>query len=102
MSCAKDRIYIGSGDNSVELTPHPVDTDPPGTCSRFYGQADWARGTHMRQGWMHGRATGERQQFEWKHGWEAGRMHRRMWEAIGGWGLGMHLTRVGRWTISDR
>ena len=37
-------ITVGSGDNSVELTPHPMDTDPSGTCSRFYGQASWVRG----------------------------------------------------------
>jgi len=80
----REPITVGSGNNSVELMPHPVDTDPAGTCSRFYGQADWVRGGRMRQGWMHGRATGERQQFEWQHGWDAGRMHQRMWEDMGG------------------
>ena len=34
-------ITVGSGDNSVELTPHPMDTDPSGSCSRFYGAANW-------------------------------------------------------------
>ena len=77
-------ITVGSGDNSVELAPHPVDTDPPGTCSRFYGQADWVRGGRIREGWMHGEGTGaSRQQFAWEHGWEAGRMHSGMWEAMG-------------------
>jgi hypothetical protein len=77
-------ITIGSGENSVELTPHPFDTDPPGTCSRFYGQADWVRGGRMREGWMYGSGAGaSRQQFTWEHGWEAGRMHSGMWEAIG-------------------
>lgn len=76
-------ITVGSGENSVELTPRPVSTDPPGTCSRFYGQADWARGGGVGRGWMHGRAIGERQEFEWERGWEAGRMHSRMWEDMG-------------------
>lgn len=78
-------ITVGSGDNSVELTPVPVETDPPGTCSRFYGQAEWVRGGRMREGWMHGGGAGaNRQQFAWEHGWEAGRTHSGMWEAMGG------------------
>jgi hypothetical protein len=77
-------ITVGSGENRVELTPHPVDTDPPGTCSRFYGQADWVRGGQMREGWMGGGGAGAgRQQFAWEHGWEAGRMHSGMWEGMG-------------------
>ena len=78
-------ITVGSGDNSVELTPVPVETDPPGTSSRFYGQAEWVRGGRMRDGWMHGGGAGtNRQQFAWEHGWEAGRTHSGMWEAMGG------------------
>ena len=78
-------ITVGSGDNSVELTPVPVGTDPPGTCSRFYGQAEWLRGGRMREGWMHdGGAGTNRRQFAWEHGWEAGRTHSSMWEAMGG------------------
>ena len=80
----REAITVGSGANSVELTPYPVDTDPPGTCSRFYGQADWARGGSFREGWMQSRGMGTRQEFEWQHGWEAGRMHTRMWEEMGG------------------
>ena len=79
----REPITVGSGQNSVELTPHPTETDPPGTCSRFYGQADWVRGGRVREGWMQGRAMGMRQEFEWQHGWEAGRMGRHMWEAMG-------------------
>ena len=79
----QEPITLGSGGNNVELTPHPIDTDPAGTCSRFYGQADWARGTGARQGWMQGRGTGDRQEFEWQHGSEAGRMQGRMWEGMG-------------------
>ena len=76
-------ITVGSGQNTVELMPHPTETDPPGTCSRFYGQADWVRGGQMRIGWMQSRAFGGRQEFGWHHGWEAGRMGSRMWEDMG-------------------
>jgi len=79
----REPIVVGSGQNRVELTPHPLDTDPPGTCSRFYGRADWVRGASVREGWMEGRAVGNRQEFDWQHGWEAGRMHGGMWEAMG-------------------
>lgn len=77
-------ITVGSGENSVELSPYPTATDPPGTCSRFYGQADWARGGDVRRGWMMGAGAGSRQEFAWEHGWEAGRMHGGMWEEMGG------------------
>lgn len=79
----REPISVGSGDNKVELTPYPTDNDPEGMSSRFYGQADWARGAGVHQGWMEGRATGDRQQFEWRHGREAGRTQRRMWEEMG-------------------
>lgn len=79
----REPITVGSGDNTVQLTPHPVDSDPPGMCSRFYGQADWVRGGRMHEGWMHGGRTGTRQEFAWEHGWEAGRTHTAMWEAMG-------------------
>ena len=79
----REPITVGSGENSVELTPYPTETDPPGTCSRFYGQADWVRGGSFREGWMQGRAMGARQEFGWQHGWEAGRAQRGMWEAMG-------------------
>jgi len=80
----REPITVGSGDNNVALAPYPTDTDPPGTCSRFYGQADWARGEGVREGWMQGRGIGDRQAFEWRRGWEAGRMHGGMWEDMGG------------------
>ena len=79
----REPITVGSGENSVELTPYPTETDPPGTSSRFYGQADWVRGGSMREGWMQGRAMGTRQEFDWQRGWEAGRMGRGMWDAMG-------------------
>lgn len=79
----RESISVGSGDSSVELEPYPTDDDPEGMSSRFYGQADWARGTDVRRGWMEGRATGGRQQFDWHHGREAGRTQGRMWEGMG-------------------
>ena len=79
----REPITVGSGQNTVELAPYPTETDPPGTCSRFYGQADWVRGGSIREGWMEGRAMGMRQDFAWQHGWEAGRMGRGTWEAMG-------------------
>src|SRR5262245_34704112 len=54
----KEPITLGSSEKSLELTPHPMDTDPSGTCSRFYGEADWVRGGGVRHGWMHGGGTG--------------------------------------------
>src|SRR6266536_484585 len=44
----KESITVGSGDNSAELMPHPLDGDPSGTSSRFYGHADWMRGGNVR------------------------------------------------------
>ena len=79
----REQITVGSGDNSVELAPHPMDTDPSGTCSRFYGQADWVRGGNVRHGWMHGGGIGTHQEFDWQHCWQGGRSHGRMWEEMG-------------------
>ena len=77
-------ITVGSGDNSVELVPQPVGTDPPGMSSRFYGQAEWLRGGRIHDGWMRGGGVGTgREEYAWEHGWEAGRTHSDMWEAMG-------------------
>lgn len=76
-------ITAGSGENRVELMPHPVATDPPGTCSRFYGQAEWVRGGKMRAGWMEFGDGANRQAFTWDHSWAGGRMPSGMWEAMG-------------------
>jgi hypothetical protein len=77
-------ITVGSGDDSVDLVPYPVPTDPPGMSSRFYGQAEWLRGGRLREGWMHGGGVGQsREHYTWEHGWEAGRTHDDMWEAMG-------------------
>ena len=76
-------ITVGSGDNSVELTPHPMDTDPSGTCSRFYGHANWVRGGDIHSGWMHGGGTGDHRTFDWNHSWKGGQSHGQMWEDMG-------------------
>jgi hypothetical protein len=79
----KEPITVGSGDNSVELTPHPTDSDPSGMCSRFYGHADWVRGGDIHNGWMHGGGTGDHHTFDWNRCWQAGRSHGHMWEEMG-------------------
>jgi hypothetical protein len=80
---AKEPITVGSGDKSVELMPHPTDTDPSGTCSRFYGHADWVRGGGVHNGWMHGGGIGDHRTFDWSRCWQAGRTQGRMWEEMG-------------------
>jgi hypothetical protein len=79
----KEPITVGSGDRSVELMPHPMDTDPSGKCSRFYGEADWVRGGGVHSGWMHSKGTGGHTEFEWQRCWQAGRTHGHMWEEMG-------------------
>lgn len=79
----RESITVGSGDKSVQLTPHPMETDPSGTCSRFYGHADWVRGGGMQSGWMEGGGMGGRHTFDWSRCWEGGRSHERMWEEMG-------------------
>ena len=76
-------ITVGSGDDSVELTPHPMDSDPSGLCSRFYGGADWVRGGGVQHGWMHGGGTGDHRTFDWSRCWQGGQMHGHMWEEMG-------------------
>jgi hypothetical protein len=75
-------VTVGSGEHRVELRPRPMDNDPSGTSSRFYGQADWARGGDARRGWIEGFGLRERREFDWQHGWEAGQMRGRMWEEM--------------------
>lgn len=79
----KEPIAVGSGDNSVDLAPHPMDTDPSGTCSRFYGEANWVRGGSVHNGWMHGGGVGDHQTFDWSRCWQAGLAHGHMWEEMG-------------------
>lgn len=78
----KEPITVGSGDNSAELIPHPMNTDPAGTCSRFYGHADWARGGTISHGWMAMRGD-QRHSFDWRGCWQGGKAHGRMWEEMG-------------------
>lgn len=80
----KEPITVGSDENSTELIPHPMDTDPAGTCSRFYGHADWARGGTIRHGWMAMRGEGsQKHSFDWRGCWQGGKAHGRMWEEMG-------------------
>lgn len=79
----EEPITLGSGDKSVELTPHPTDTDPSGRCSRFYGQVDWVHGGEIRNGWMHGGGVGDHKDFGWSRCWQAGLSHGHMWEEMG-------------------
>lgn len=80
-----DPITVGSGNNSVQLMPHPMPDDPPGMCSRFYGQADWIRGGGIHHGWLSAHGQGEhRQQFDWSRCWQGGRSHDAMWREMQG------------------
>jgi len=77
-------ISVGSGNDRVDLMPYPTNTDPPGRCSRFYGQADWIRGGRIQQGWLH-HPGGESQhnEFAWNRCWNAGRSNGAMWTNMG-------------------
>ena len=72
-------IIIGSGEDSVELMPHPATADPPGTSSRFYGQAEWVKGGGIRYGWLHREGAQDHREFNWQRCWQAGRTHAPMW-----------------------
>jgi len=86
-------ITVGSGDQTVLLDPHPLPTDPPGYCSRFYGRADWARGGGMHHGWI--QAGTVRQDWTCRHCWSGGRQHGDMWSEMRGHGPGMHRGGMG-------
>lgn len=81
-------MTLGSGEHMVELEPHPLASDPPGKCSRFYGQADWMRGGSIKSGWLRccggqGGGGGTRQDFAWANCWAGGRTHGGMWSEMG-------------------
>ncbi len=75
-------LMMGSGDQTIELQPHPTAADPSGLCSRFYGQADWLRGGGAHQGWMGG-AGQSRHEFAWNNCWKGGQRHGPMWNEMG-------------------
>lgn len=83
-------LTMGADEKQIQLAPHPLASDPPGYCSRFYGRADWLRGGNVHHGWLShsGAATG-RQIFEMNRGWQAGKSHGPMWSEMGGHGPGM-------------
>lgn len=83
-------LTLGTDANSVRLEPHPLPGDPPGTCSRFYGRADWLRGGSAHRGWLSRTGSeSQRHQFEMNRGWKAGGAHGHMWSEMGGHGPGM-------------
>jgi hypothetical protein len=83
-SIKSEPLTIGSGQQSVDLSPYPIVSDPPGFCSRFYGRADWARGGGIHQGWMHPRdQAADHHDFAWNGCWKAGRSHGAMWAEMG-------------------
>lgn len=82
-------LSLGSGQQSVDLEPQPLPSDPPGRCSRFYGRADWLRGGQIRHGWIHG-AGFDHREFGWNNCWKGGQSHGPMWGEIRGHGpMGM-------------
>jgi len=84
-------LTMGAGESQMELEPHPLDSDPSGFSSRFYGRADWLRGGNVRPGWISHAGTGTTaQKFEWKQCWQAGEGHGPMWAEMAGHGRGMH------------
>ena len=82
-------LMMGADGKQIQLAPHPLASDPPGYCSRFYGRADWLQGGNTHHGWLsHSGSEGGRQNFEWKRGWEAGKNHGPMWSEMGAHGMG--------------
>lgn len=83
-------LTMGADEKQIQLAPHPLASDPPGYCSRFYGRADWLRGGKVHHGWLsHSDAATGRQNFEMNRGWQAGKSHGPMWSEMGGHGPGM-------------
>lgn len=81
---AAEPMVVGQGDQSVALEPVPLETDPRGLCSRFYGQADWMRAGQFHTGWLtHGDAEASmRHAFTCRHCWKAGREHAGGWRSM--------------------
>lgn len=78
----EEPLVVGSGDNSVELMPHPAESDPSGRSSRFYGQAEWVKGGDIQHGWMHRDGAQDHREFDWERCWQAGRRHGPMWSEM--------------------
>lgn len=89
-------LTLGTDERKIQLEPHPLASDPPGYCSRFYGRADWLQGGNVHHGWLsHSGAASGRQSFEWNRSWQAGKSHGPMWSEMGGHGPGMGQGRHG-------
>ena len=76
-------LMIGSGDQTIELQHQPTASDPPGFCSRFYGQTDWLRGGQVHHGWIGNGADQSRQEFNWNNCWMGGKTNGSMWKEMG-------------------
>ena len=84
-------LTLGTEANSIRLEPHPLPGDPPGSCSQFYGRADWLRGGSIHHAWLSSSDNeSERHQFDLNRCWKSGRAHGHMWSEMGGHGPGMH------------
>lgn len=66
-------LIIGSGNETVDLHPYPIDDDSAGYCSRFYGKADWLYGEQMHSGWLGGGMEQIRHEFDWDISLRAGK-----------------------------
>lgn len=83
-------MTMGVDEKQLQLEPHPLASDPPGYCSRFYARADWLRGGSVRHGWLrHAGADTGRREFAWSRAWQAGKNHGPMWSEMGGHRPGM-------------
>ncbi len=86
---AAKAMMVGTGDQSIEVASHPIASDTPGKCSRFYEQADWMRGGSIKSGWLRCcGGQGTRQDFAWTNCWSGGRPHGAMWSEMGEHGRG--------------
>jgi len=77
-------LVVGEGARRVELQPFPLETDPRGLCSRFFGQADWVRNHELDAGWLARGDAGEsaRHEFACRRCWDAGRKHAGSWRPM--------------------